>query len=197
MLAPVGERARPNEPSIRRYVVPAFRRAIVDRWGEDGRAQTIALLEGDAREEFLRDVATSLDWFPTRHLIAWGFAVWEGPARRDRPTMAAFVRRQWDLSHGVVRRLLLHLATPQAIVPRLGGIWREDNVGGACTATLDDGNRGATIEIRDTLWAETPHARASLAEVYRHAFAQTRANDVTETHAPDGPMNMVIRLKWR
>jgi hypothetical protein len=197
MLLRVGERARPSEPSIRRYVVPAFRRAIVECFGDEGRQQTIALLEGDAREEFLREVATNLDWFPARHLVAWGFAVWEGPARRDRAAMSAFVRRQWDLSHGVVRRLLLHLAAPHSIVPRLAAIWQEDNVGGTCTATLDEGGHGASIELRDTVWAETPHGRASLAEVYRHAFAQTRAHDVTETHAPDGARNMVIRLKWR
>lgn len=193
----MAERSRPSEPSIRRYVVPAFRRALIDVFGEQGRAQTIALLEGEAREELAREIPSTQDWFPIRHMISWGFAVWEGPAKREREIMTRFVRHQWDLSHGVVRRLLLHMASPQVVVSRLAKLWTEDNTGGVLEATLDDDERGASIVIRDTQWAETPHARASMAEVYRHAFSQTRARDVTETHAADGPKDLSIKLRWK
>ena len=137
------------------------------------------------------------DWFPARLIIAWSFAAWEGPANRVRDEMAACVRRQWDFSFGVIRRLLLHMAPPGPIVARLGPIWKQDNTAGELVATLDEGGSGATIHLVDTPFIDTPHGRASIAETYRHAFAQTRAKNVTEMHALDGPNRMVIRLKWK
>lgn len=177
--------------------MPAFRRAVVDLWGEDGRERTIANLVGEARDEFIQDsVGTSRVWFPARHIIAWAFAVWEGPAERKRDRMAEYIRRQWDLSFGVVRRVLLHMASPQSVVPRLPELWREDNTAGELEASLDDGRTSATLYLSNTPFVETPHARASVAEVYRHAFAQTRAKNVTEAHALEAPHRMMIRLRW-
>jgi hypothetical protein len=187
----------PAEPCTKRIVVPAFRRAVVDLWGDEGRERTIANLTGDAREEFIADaVGANRIWFPTRIIIAWGFAIWEGPANRTRDDMARFVRRQWDLSMGVVRRVILHMAAPAPVVARLGALWKQDNTAGELEATLDEGGNGATIHLSDNPFVETPHGRASVAEIYRHAFAQTRAKNVTEMHALDGPRRMVIRLKW-
>jgi len=177
--------------------VPAFRRAIVEVWGEPGRDAVLGRLTGEARDAFVRDVATDRMWFPARHVIAWAFAVWEGPANRSRDEMATFVRRQWDLSFGVIRRALLHLAAPASVVPRLPQIWKQDNIGGVLEASLDAGGLGATLHLRDTPFVDTPQGRASVAEIYRHAFAQTRAKDVTEHHALDGARQMVVRLRWR
>lgn len=189
-------RPLPEEPSTRRIVVPAYRRAIVDLFGESGRERVVSLLSGDSREELVRDVTANLEWIAARHLIAWTFAIWEGPAERQRDAMTQFVRRQWDLSFGVVRRLLLHMATPQSIVGRLPQIWKQDNSAGELEAVLDDGGHGATIHLSDTPFIETPHGRASMAEIYRHAFSQTRARQVTETHALEAPARMVLRLRW-
>ena len=141
-------------------------------------------------------MSANIDWFPVRHVVAWGFAAFEGPAGRNRDVMAGFVRRQWDLSFGVVRRLLLHMAPPGPIVGRLPALWKQDNSSGELTSTLDEGGAGATIHIADTPWVDTPHSRASVAEVYRHGFSQTRAKNVTERHALDGARRMVIRLRW-
>ena len=190
------ERPLPDEPSTRRIIVPAYRRAIVDLFGEPGREQVIALLSGDSRDEFVRDVTANTRWIPSRHLIAWSFAIWEGPAARRRDVMAEFVRRSWDLSFGVIRKLLLHMATPDSIVVRLPEIWKQDNTAGTLEAALADGGRGATLHLSDTPFIDTPHGRASIAEIYRHALAQTRASNVTETHALDSPTRMVIRLRW-
>jgi hypothetical protein len=187
----------PDEPCVRRIVVPAFRRAVVDVCGEGARDQMIALLAGEAREEFIRDaVGANLVWFPERLLIAWGFAAWEGPAARTRETMARIVRRQFDLSFGVVRRLILHMAAPASVIARIGPLWRQDHTAGELTASVDEGGLGATLHLSDHPMVDTPHGRASMAEVYRHAIAQTRAKSVTESHALDGPKRMVIRLKW-
>jgi hypothetical protein len=189
--------ALPTEPSVRWILAPAFRRAVTDLWGEAGREKVIATLSGEAREEFASDTTRgSRKWFPARHLIAWGFATWEGPANRTRDAMARCVRRQWDLSIGVVRRVVLHMAQPAPIVARLPGFWKQDNIGGTLEATLDEGGLGATILLTGSPFVEMPHGRASVAEVYRHAFAQTRAKNVTEVHALDGPNRMVIHLKW-
>jgi len=185
-----------SEPCVRRIVVPAFRQAIVDTWGEPGRAQVIAALRDEAREAFVNDGAHKGHWFPARHVIAWAFATWEGPAHRVREDMARCIRRQWDLSFGIVRRTLLLLAHPAPIVPKLPRLWTEDNSSGELAATLEEGGQGATLRIAGTPFADTPHGRASMAEVYRHAFSRTRASQVTETHAADGPSGMVIRLKW-
>ena len=190
------ERPLPDEPCTRRIVVPAYRRAVVDLFGDAGRTQVIALLDGDSRDEFVRDVTPNREWIPARHLIAWSFAVWEGPANRQREPMAELVRRQWDLSFGVVRKLLLHMASPSAIVARLPQIWKQDHTAGTLEAVLDDGGSGATLRMSDTPFIETPQARAGMAEIYRHAFAQTRARNVTETHALEAPNRMVLRLRW-
>jgi hypothetical protein len=187
----------PAEPCVRRILVPAFRRAMVDIFGEGGRDRMVANLSGESRDEFVQDVVGAHRvWFPVRHIIAWGFATWEGPADRNRDAMARFVRRQWDLSTGVVRRVLLHMAQPQPIVARLPGLWKQDNTAGELEAALDDGGNGATLHLSDNPMVDTPHGRASVAEIYRHAFSQTRAKNVTESHALDGPKRMVIRLKW-
>lgn len=187
----------PAEPCVRRIVVPGFRQAVIDQWGEEGRARTLANLTGEARDELAADVVGGHRvWFPTRHVIAWSFAIWEGPAERSREEMARFIRRQWDLSMGVVRRVILHLAPPGPVVARLGALWKQDNTAGELDAALDPSGKGATIHLADTPFVDTPHARASIAEIYRHAFAQTRAKNVTETHALDGPRRMVIRLRW-
>ena len=157
----------------------------------------IALLSGEAREEFVRDVVgANLVWFPARHVIAWGFAAGEGPADRTREVMAKIVRRQFDLSYGVVRRLVLHMAPPASVIARIGPMWKQDHTAGELVATLGDTGHSATLHLSDTPFVDTPHGRASMAEVYRHALAQTRAKNVTETHALDGPKRMVIRLKW-
>jgi hypothetical protein len=190
-------RPAPEEPCIKRILVPAWRRAVIDVWGEAGRAEIIEHLSGESREAFIRDLPDAHpEWFPVRHVIAWAFAAWEGPAKRVREDMALFVRRQWDLSFGVIRRLILHMAHPSSIVPRLADLWKQDNNCGGVDAELDDGGMGATIHVWDTPFVDTPHGRASVAEIYRHAFEQTRAKRVTETHALDGHGRMVIRLKW-
>ncbi len=187
----------PAEPCVKRIVVPAFRQAVVDLWGDAGREQMISNLSGDSRDEFVQDVVgANRVWIPTRHVIAWAFAIWEGPANRTRDEMARFIRRQWDLSMGVVRRVILHLAPPGPIVARLGAMWKQDNTAGEMEATLDEGGNGATLHLSNSPFVETPHGRASIAEIYRHAFAQTRAKNVTEMHALDGPKRMVIRVKW-
>ncbi len=177
--------------------MPAFRRAIVDVWGDAARDAVLARLTGEARDAFVRDAASESPWFPARHIIDWAFAVWEGPANRSRDAMATFVRRQWDLSFGVVRRTLLHLAAPAPLVARLPQLWKQDNVGGELEASLDAGGLGATLLLRDTPFVETPQGRASVAEIYRHAFSQTRAKDVTEHHALDGARQMMVRLRWK
>lgn len=186
----------PDEPSVRSIIVPAFRSTMLAMWGEPGRDRIAALLDEEARGELLREVAADRDWFPARHLIAWTFAAWEGPAGRRREEMAEFVRRQWDASFGVIRRLLVHMAAPTMVIARLPAIWKQDHSAGALTATVDEDGRAATIEISDTPFVDTPHARASMAETYRHGLAQTRARNVTESHALDGPRRMRIRLRW-
>ncbi|MGZ3424196.1 MAG: hypothetical protein ACXVEE_40425 [Polyangiales bacterium] len=184
-----------GEPCVRRFVIPAFKRAIVEQFGAEGRAEALALLQGDSQAELASELTPEGHWYPCRHVIAWSFAVWEGPAKRDRETMAKFMRRQWDLGTGVVRRVLLHMASPSAVVPRLGELWLKDNNAGEVTAELEGAN-GAAIWIKDTPFVDTPQARASMAEIYRHAFAQTRAKNVAETHALDGARTMVIKLRW-
>ena len=187
----------PAEPCLRRISVPAFRRAVVDVCGVPGRDQMILLLSGEARDEFIGDVVgANMVWFPTRHFIAWGFAAWEGPAARTREVMERIVRRQFDLSYGVVRRLILHMAPPASVIERVGPLWKRDHTAGELVATVDEGGRGATLHLSDSPFVDSPHGRASVAEVYRHALSLTRAKNVTETHALDGPKRMVIRLKW-
>lgn len=184
-----------GEPHTRGYMVPPFKRALVERFGEEGRQRALALLQGDAREALASPVSVGA-WFPTRHMIVWGFAVYDGPCGGDRELMAAFVRHQWDLGVGVVRRMMLHMAPPTAIVPRLAKLWEEDNSAGELHAEMQ-GSHAAVLRISNTPWVDSPQTRLSMAEVYRHAFANTRAREVTASHTFEAPRTMTIRLRWK
>lgn len=184
----------PDEPCTRRFMVPGYRRAVLEMFGKEGRDQVLAALDDELRNAYLDDSATRQDWFPTRYLIGWTFAIYEGPAKLDREVMTRFVRLQWDYTFGAVRKMLLHLAPPEAILKRAPALWKQDHTAGTLEVTI--GEKSASITISDTPFGETPQARLSMAEIYRYSLEQTRATNVRAHPMAAGNRGLTIRLNW-
>ncbi|MGO8993820.1 MAG: protein kinase domain-containing protein [Polyangiaceae bacterium] len=184
-----------REPMQKRIFVPAARKAAVMLWGEDGLNDIAAAVDDDTREEFFRTVS-SAEPIACKHIENWCLTAWKGPAKMNKPKMTEYVDRIFDLSYGVVRRGVLRLADPAALIPRLPAFWKEDYTTGELTAVLEPDGKSATIHIIDHPFADTPHARAAMAESYRYAFSMTRAKEVKESHGLVKPGVMMFKLRW-
>ncbi len=187
-----------KEAMQKRIFIPAGKRAAVMLWGEEGLNEIAAALEDETRNEFFR-ATSGEEWIPARFVIEWCLRVFEGPCKRDRNKMAEYVDRVYDLSYGVIRKVVVKFADPASIVPRLPGFWKQDHSAGELTAELDPSGKGCTLRITGTPYTELVHSRAGMAEVYRYGFAQSRAKEVTESHTLErvgGKQVLVIRLKW-
>lgn len=177
---------------IRRFYLVALRDAARDLWGhaaEKGIVEAIAPRERDETLDLKRP-----DWISERVIIAYGLAVWEGPAARDRPTMNKFLRRHVDHGFGRVRRFLLGLAQPARFFENVPTYWRQDHSHGVIEARVEPGL--GVVELRDHPYATTVHMRTGIAEIFRYTVSLMRARNVTETHAltPDGAL--VMRIRW-
>jgi hypothetical protein len=171
-------------------------RAAVDAaraiWGEAGVQDAAARMPERERAEFFADRLP--EWAPTRAMIAWNFALWEGPVRRDKAIYFSWVRKTADLSFGRVRRLFLSMATPEKLITSASDLWKADHTAG----TLDGLVHGkcGTLMLRDHPYTETPQARTAIAEMMRYSVELTRARSPTATHALVGPRAMQIKVRW-
>lgn len=186
--------ARPVEaPSIRFYQLRASVDASKALFGESATAAVAQSMSSDVRST-LDGVGTAMSWIPVQHLIDWTFGVWEGPAERNRETMVTYTRRQVDLGFGRVRRALLTLVSPRQLLGRAPELWERDNIGGV--VSVDVAESQAEWTLSEHPYCDTPHARASMAEVLRYCIELTRAKDVTATHGLYvGALR--VTLRWR
>jgi hypothetical protein len=127
-------------------------------------------------------------------MIAFNFALWEGPADRQRAHYFPWVRRTTDLSFGRVKRLFLSMATPEKVLRSAAALWRADQNTGTQEGTAD--GKTGRILLRDHPYCDTPQARAGYAEMVRYVVELTRAKNVTETHAAVAPRGLEIKLRW-
>jgi hypothetical protein len=196
----IGAKAAPaKEPMQKRLFVPAAKKAAVLLWGDDGLNEIASALDNDTRTEIFRTGGGD-EWIESRHVIEWCLRTFEGPCRRDRNKMAEYVDRAYDLSYGVVRKAVVKFADPAAIVARLPGFWKQDYNVGELVAEVDPSGKGCIIRITGSPYTELVHTRAGQAEIYRYGFSQTRAKEVTESHAlerDNGKQVLVIRLRWK
>jgi serine/threonine-protein kinase len=195
---PAPKAAPAKESMQRRFFIPAAKRAAVLLWGDDGLNEIAQALDNEARNEFFR-ASGGDEWIPSRLVIEWCLRTFEGPCRRDRHKMAEYVDRAYDFSYGAVRKFVVKMADPASVVPKLPGFWKQDHTEGELAAEVDPSGKGCTIRISGTPYTDLVHSRAGMAEIYRYAFSQTRAKEVTESHALErstGKPVLVIKLKW-
>ncbi len=174
----------PIVPSARGYLLTAFRTAAADVFGAEG-AAALAMIAIPTPPP---------KWIPEADLIAGAHALWEGPARRERARYNAFIQRQVELGSGRVQRMLLSLASPRRVIDRAPAIWSSEHTHGELT--VDQlGERSAILRLGEHPYVETPQARATIAEVFRHIVSLTRAGEVSESHALERGV-LVVRLSW-
>jgi len=182
----------PPEPAMKGFYLTAFHRAAGEQWGQDGLRDIRARMPPREAEEAFVERAPL--WVPERVVVAWCFALWEGPADRKRPGYVAWLHRHMDLSFGRVRKWLIGLASPHKLVEMAGNVWRRDHSHGTLSGAAD--GKRAVFTLHDHPYVDTPQARASIAEVYRYSVELTRAQNVTETHALVAPGTLEVRVRW-
>ena len=121
-----------DEPCARGTNFIASKRAVLDLWGDEGLRIVTALLPNDARRATAEAVVITADqWLPERYGQAWFDAVWNGPAKRAIPEFRRFIDKRIDNGFGRVRRMLLQVATPSTLAPRVPALWRNDHTHGS------------------------------------------------------------------
>ena len=91
--------------------------------------------------------------------------------------------------------MIIRLASPERFFERAPEYWRQDHTHGALGTTVD--GRAGLVRLREHPYAETPHGRAAIAEIFRYTVACMRASNVTETHGVEEDGALAIRLRWR
>jgi len=178
---------------VHRKSLIGFRSACEKMWGESGYQRVCDDLPPDVRERTagLRPLA---DWVPVNDLVAWHFAVHNGIARRDEKLFTEHVHTTVDQGFGRVKRVLLGMATPHTLAPRVVALWADEYSTGMLQASeLED--RSVRLSLRDHPYVEIPLMRSVIAEVYRYVLSLTRVKNVTAVHAVrDGAL--VVVLRW-
>ena len=178
---------------VHRRSLIGFRTACEDMWGAAG-LKAIA----DALPPEVRDRTASLrpldDWIPLDDLIAWHVAVWNGPARRNEAVFTEHVHRTLDLGFGKVKRLLLSMATPQSLAPRVVDLWSDEYSTGRLEA-VDLTKQSVTLVLHDHAYVQHALMRTVIAEVYRYVLSLTRVKSVTAVHAVRNGA-LVVVLRW-
>lgn len=170
-----------------------FRTATEKMWGDSGYRSVSDALPPDVRER-TAGMRPLPDWIPLGDLIAWHVAVWDGPARRDEAVMIRHIHATVDLGFGRVKRLLLSLATPHTLAPRVVALWSDEySTGRLETSELEE--KSIHLTLRDHAYVDVPLMRFVIAEVYRYVLSLTSAKNVTSVYAVrDGAL--VVILRW-
>jgi hypothetical protein len=162
-------------------------------WGKTG-LKAIA----DALPQDVRDRTASLrpldDWIPLDDLIAWHVAVWNGPAKRNEAIFIEHVHRTLDQGFGRVKRLLLSMATPHSLAPRVVNLWSDEYSTGRLEA-VDLTKQSVTLILHDHAYVQHALMRTVIAEVYRYVLTLTRVKSVTVVHAVRNGA-LVVVLRW-
>jgi hypothetical protein len=162
-------------------------------WGESGYDKIARELPEDVRER-TAGMRPLPDWIPLEDLIAWHVAVWNGPARRDDRIMNDHIRATVDQGFGRVKRLLLSVATPQSLAPRVVKLWRDEYSTGNLEAGELDG-RSIQLTLYDHPYVQHALMRQVIAEVYRYVLSLTQAKQVSAVHAVRDAALLVV-LRW-
>ena len=162
-------------------------------WGATGYQSISELLPPDVRER-TASMRPLPNWVPLDDLIAWHLAVWNGPAKRNEAVFTEHVRKTVDQGFGRVKRLLLSMATPQTLAPRVVALWSDEY----STGHLEAGSieRGSiTLTLHDHPYVQNPLMRGVISEVFRYVVSLTNVDSVSSVHTVrDGAL--VVVLRW-
>ncbi|MGD0525233.1 MAG: hypothetical protein ABSE49_08825 [Polyangiaceae bacterium] len=181
-----------GEPKIKRFYAAACRDAVRVLWGDAGLIDVAARLAASDRDAMM---APDLPlWVSERAVIAFNFALWEGPVNRTRQRYDKWLHVMTDMSFGVVKRLVLSMASPEKVLTVSGEMWKADHTHGVMTGSCE-GKRG-TLTLAGSQFVETPQARAGMAEMSRYILQLAGAKGVVEKHALVPPGVLEIKLRW-
>jgi hypothetical protein len=181
------------EPKVKRFYAVASIDALREIWGADGLADVARRMPARERQEMLAEHLPI--WFPERPLIAFNFALFEGLCDRRRELYFPWVHRMLDLSFGVVKKLVLGMASPRKILESAGELWKADHTHGVMQGRCEGDDRG-TMVLRDSFFVDTPQARAAMAEMLRYILELGGARGAIEKHALVAPRTFEVRLRW-
>jgi hypothetical protein len=182
-------------PRTRGLILLTFHNAARELFGGDGLRSIGDGLPPLTRAETLDEVPLSLAWYPTTHLVEWYTAVLgaSGAARGEVSRFHSFLHRTTDLGFGRVRRTLLGLFGPDAIVGRAAELWRHDHT----TGTIDVVERqpnGVRAILRDHPFLTTQTAQGAISETIRDILS--RARGVRRVTAAHTVQNGVLELRY-
>jgi hypothetical protein len=167
--------------------------SVGDLWGEGGLKSVYDRLRPETMAA-VRGGFSAFDWYPTRYVVDYGNAVFDGPAANDEAAYRRYVDRSIDLSFGRIRSSLLRFVTPRGLAQRAADLWRHDNSHGTLTVDAVEDGLGK-LSLRGHPFVHKPLFRLGTAETMRHILALSRLRNVRETHAVAGEA-LVITLLW-
>ncbi|HEX3597309.1 MAG TPA: hypothetical protein VHU80_19515 [Polyangiaceae bacterium] len=162
-------------------------------WGADGYQGVAEMLAPDVRER-TASMRPLPDWLPLDDLIAWHVAVWNGPAKRNESVFTEHVHKTVDQGFGKVKRLLLSMATPQTLAPRVVALWDDEYSTGYLEAGAIE-SRSVTLTLHEHPYVQHQLMRMVIAEVYRYVLSLTKAKGVTAVHTVRDA-TLVVVLRW-
>lgn len=178
---------------VRRKSLIGVRAACELMWGAAGMDAIGAALPAAVRAR-TAGLAPLPEWLPLDDLIAWHFAVWDGPARRDWTIMSQQARLTIDQGFGRVKRLVVSALTPQSLAQRVGPLWRDEYSTGQLEALVIDTNR-VQLRLSDHAYVGIPLMARVISEAYRHVLSMTRAHNVQVAHDVRGAA-LTVNLRW-
>jgi hypothetical protein len=192
------EREAGAVPLTRGIIFHAFHSAAREVFGDDGLRAIGVMLPGATRAATVDEAPLALTWYPTTYAVEWYDAVLEAKAAAagDLTRFHVWLRRATDLGFGRVRRTLLGLFGPEALITRAGELWRHDHTTGALEVTAHD-PKTATVVLRDHLFLSTPLAQSAIAEIFRDIISRARGvKRVSESHVMDGESALRVLFEW-
>jgi hypothetical protein len=191
-IRPPSARA-PALPLVHRKSLLGFRAACEQMWGERGLEAISRRLSADVRER-TAGMLPLPEWIPLDDLIAWHFAVWDGPAEHNERVFTQHVRATVDQGFGRVKRFLLSMSTPRSLAPRVAALWSDEYSTGRLKVTRIE-EHSVELSLRDHSYVGIPLMQGVISEVYRYVVSLTQVKNVTEVHAVrDGAL--VVVLRW-
>ncbi|HEX4475198.1 MAG TPA: hypothetical protein VH142_08985 [Polyangiaceae bacterium] len=183
----------PRDSLVHKKSLIGFRSACERMWGATGYQALCEGLPPDVRDR-TAGMRPLPDWIPLDDLIAWHITVWNGPAKRDETLMTKHIQLTVDQGFGRVKRILLGMATPQSLAPRVVALWRDEYSTGRLEATTVE-RQSVQLALRKHPYVEHALMRFVIAEVFRYVLSLTNVDDVTAVHAVrDG--SLVVVLRW-
>ena len=186
------------EAQTRGLIYLTFHNAAREMFGDTGLRAVGAKLPAPTRAATVDEVPLSLAWYPTRFAVEWYDAVLEAKeaAAGDVARFHAWLHRTTDLGFGRIRRTLLGLFGPEALVSRAGELWRHDHSTGTLEVTGSEPNAVSAV-LRDHPYLTTHIGQTAITETIRDILSRARGVRARRVLALDGGRDALhFRFTW-